>query len=50
MSHLHFDHAGGLLRADGSKAFPHAKIVAQQAEWEVALGEPNGHGAGHWCC
>ena len=22
MSHLHFDHAGGLLRADGSKAFP----------------------------
>ena len=39
MSHLHFDHAGGLLRADGSKAFPHAKIVAQQAEWEVALGD-----------
>jgi glyoxylase-like metal-dependent hydrolase (beta-lactamase superfamily II) len=39
MSHLHFDHAGGLLRADGSKAFPHATIVAQQAEWEVALGD-----------
>ena len=39
MSHLHFDHAGGLLRADGSKAFPHATIVAQQAEWEVALSE-----------
>ena len=39
MSHLHFDHAGGLLRADGDKAFPHAKIVAQQAEWEVALGD-----------
>ena len=39
MSHLHFDHAGGLLRADGSKAFPHATIVAQRAEWEVALGE-----------
>ena len=39
MSHLHFDHAGGLLRADGEKAFPHAKIVAQQAEWEVALGD-----------
>jgi glyoxylase-like metal-dependent hydrolase (beta-lactamase superfamily II) len=39
MSHLHFDHAGGLLRADGSKAFPHAKIVAQKAEWEVALGD-----------
>ncbi len=31
MSHLHFDHAGGLLRANGDKAFPHAKIVAQKA-------------------
>jgi glyoxylase-like metal-dependent hydrolase (beta-lactamase superfamily II) len=37
MSHLHFDHAGGLLRADGSKAFPRAQIVAQRAEWEIAL-------------
>ena len=40
MSHLHFDHAGGLLRADGSKAFPRARIVAQRAEWEIAL-DPN---------
>jgi glyoxylase-like metal-dependent hydrolase (beta-lactamase superfamily II) len=40
MSHLHFDHAGGLLRADGSKAFPRARIVAQAAEWEIAL-DPN---------
>jgi glyoxylase-like metal-dependent hydrolase (beta-lactamase superfamily II) len=39
MSHLHFDHAGGLLRADGEKAFPHASIVAQKAEWEIALGD-----------
>src|SRR5689334_7385595 len=39
MSHLHFDHAGGLLRTDGSKAFPHARIVAQRAEWEIALGD-----------
>jgi glyoxylase-like metal-dependent hydrolase (beta-lactamase superfamily II) len=39
MSHLHFDHAGGLLRADGSKAFPRASIVAQRAEWEIALGD-----------
>ena len=38
MSHLHFDHAGGLLAADGSRAFPRATIVAQRAEWEVALG------------
>ena len=37
MSHLHFDHAGGLLRSDGSKAFPRARIVAQRAEWEIAL-------------
>jgi glyoxylase-like metal-dependent hydrolase (beta-lactamase superfamily II) len=37
MSHLHFDHAGGLLAADGSKAFPRATIVAQRAEWEIAL-------------
>jgi glyoxylase-like metal-dependent hydrolase (beta-lactamase superfamily II) len=39
MSHLHFDHAGGLLRADGVRAFPRARIVAQKAEWEVALGD-----------
>ena len=39
MSHLHFDHAGGLLRGDGERAFPYARIVAQQAEWEVALGD-----------
>jgi len=38
MSHLHFDHAGGLLRADGARAFPRASIVAQRAEWEIALG------------
>jgi glyoxylase-like metal-dependent hydrolase (beta-lactamase superfamily II) len=37
MSHLHFVHAGGLLRADGTKAFPRARIVAQRAEWEIAL-------------
>lgn len=39
MTHLHFDHAGGLLRADGSRAFAHASIVAQKAEWEVALSD-----------
>jgi glyoxylase-like metal-dependent hydrolase (beta-lactamase superfamily II) len=39
MSHLHFDHAGGLLAADGSRAFPRASIVAQRAEWEIALGD-----------
>jgi glyoxylase-like metal-dependent hydrolase (beta-lactamase superfamily II) len=39
MSHLHFDHAGGLLRSDGERAFPRARIVAQKAEWEVAVGD-----------
>jgi glyoxylase-like metal-dependent hydrolase (beta-lactamase superfamily II) len=39
LSHLHFDHAGGLLREDGTRAFPRASIVAQRAEWEIALGE-----------
>jgi glyoxylase-like metal-dependent hydrolase (beta-lactamase superfamily II) len=38
MSHLHFDHAGGLLDAEGARAFPRARIVAQKAEWEIALG------------
>lgn len=38
MSHLHFDHAGGLLLADSARAFPRATIVAQRAEWEIALG------------
>ncbi|MCU0483174.1 MAG: MBL fold metallo-hydrolase [Chloroflexi bacterium] len=39
MSHLHYDHAGGLLRADGTRAFPSARIVAQRAEWEIALSD-----------
>jgi glyoxylase-like metal-dependent hydrolase (beta-lactamase superfamily II) len=39
VSHLHFDHAGGVLRADGSLAFPRASFVAQLAEWEIALGD-----------
>lgn len=40
MSHLHFDHAGGLLAADGARAFPRATVVAQRAEWEIAF-SPN---------
>lgn len=39
MSHLHFDHAGGLLHADGSRAFPRATIVAQRSEWQIAFSE-----------
>jgi glyoxylase-like metal-dependent hydrolase (beta-lactamase superfamily II) len=39
LSHLHFDHAGGLLNPDGRPAFPRARIVAQRVEWEFALGD-----------
>jgi glyoxylase-like metal-dependent hydrolase (beta-lactamase superfamily II) len=38
VSHLHFDHAGGLMTADGDRAFPRARIVAQADEWKFALG------------
>jgi glyoxylase-like metal-dependent hydrolase (beta-lactamase superfamily II) len=37
LSHLHFDHAGGLLDAAGARAFPRARLVAQRAEWEIAF-------------
>jgi glyoxylase-like metal-dependent hydrolase (beta-lactamase superfamily II) len=39
VSHLHYDHAGGVLKADSSRAFPRAKFIAQQAEWDIALGD-----------
>jgi glyoxylase-like metal-dependent hydrolase (beta-lactamase superfamily II) len=39
MSHLHFDHAGGLLTADGRPAFARARIAAQRLEWQFALGD-----------
>ncbi len=39
VSHLHFDHAGGVLQADGALAFPRASFVAQLAEWEIAMGD-----------
>jgi glyoxylase-like metal-dependent hydrolase (beta-lactamase superfamily II) len=38
VSHLHFDHAGGLITAAGERAFPRARVVAQALEWEFALG------------
>lgn len=41
VSHLHFDHAGGLTRRGAGGAavptFPNAKIVVQQREWDDAL-------------
>ncbi|MEC9373437.1 MAG: MBL fold metallo-hydrolase [Planctomycetota bacterium] len=40
VTHLHFDHAGGLTRKSDSGAaptFPNAEIVTQRQEWEDAL-------------
>jgi len=39
LSHLHFDHAGGLLAAGGGPAFPGASIAVQRREWETALSD-----------
>lgn len=39
LSHLHFDHAGGLLTASGERAFPRARVAAQALEWHYALGD-----------
>jgi glyoxylase-like metal-dependent hydrolase (beta-lactamase superfamily II) len=47
LSHLHFDHAGGLLDADGHRAFPRATVVAQRAEWDVALDDNPRNVAGY---
>lgn len=44
LTHLHFDHAGGGTRADGSggfvPTFPNAKYVVTEGEWRDAV---NGH-------
>lgn len=41
VTHLHFDHAGGLTRLNNAgeaiPTFPNAKIFVQQTEWEDAL-------------
>ncbi len=39
LTHLHFDHAGGLLRADGAPRFPRARLVVQRQELEDAGAE-----------
>ncbi|NIZ12423.1 MBL fold metallo-hydrolase [Phaeobacter sp. HF9A] len=33
LTHMHPDHAGGLLAADGSAAFPNAELVIAETEW-----------------
>lgn len=39
VSHLHYDHAGGMIGADGLPAFPRARYVVQRDEAEAAHGE-----------
>ena len=39
VSHLHYDHAGGMLGADGRPAFPNARYVVQRDEAEAAHGD-----------
>ncbi len=36
VSHLHYDHAGGMIGADGQPAFPNARYVVQRDEAEAA--------------
>jgi len=41
VTHLHFDHAGGLTRLDENQrpvpTFPNARIIVQKTEWEDAI-------------
>jgi glyoxylase-like metal-dependent hydrolase (beta-lactamase superfamily II) len=39
VSHLHYDHAGGMTDADGRPAFPNARYVVQREESEAAHGD-----------
>ena len=44
MSHLHFDHSGGMVHDYNGKmelSFPHATYVIQQGEWESAFTNPS---------
>ncbi|WP_256003798.1 MBL fold metallo-hydrolase [Pedobacter deserti] len=44
MSHLHFDHSGGMVHWRGEEmelSFPHATYVIQQGEWESAFTSPS---------
>jgi len=39
VSHLHYDHAGGMVDADGAPNFPRARYVVQREEAEAAHGD-----------
>lgn len=38
LSHAHWDHAGGLLRADESPTFPNARVLLRETERDLVLG------------
>ena len=39
VSHLHYDHAGGMVDIDGRPAFPNARYVIQRDEAQAARGD-----------
>ncbi|WP_411272924.1 MBL fold metallo-hydrolase [Daejeonella sp.] len=44
MSHLHFDHSGGMINKMGndvSLSFPNAEYIIQRGEWEAAYSKPS---------
>lgn len=41
LTHFHMDHFGGLLNADGSAAFPNARLVTGQREYDLQMSEEN---------
>jgi glyoxylase-like metal-dependent hydrolase (beta-lactamase superfamily II) len=41
ITHYHFDHIGGLLKADGTRAFPKARLLVPRQEHAFWLQEPS---------
>jgi len=41
ITHYHFDHIGGLLKADGTRAFPRARLLVPRQEHDFWLQEPS---------
>lgn len=42
LTHFHFDHVGGLLRPDGTRAFPRAELRAPRPEYRTWVEDPSG--------
>ncbi len=45
ISHFHSDHIMGLLRADGSPAFPNAEVLVPEGEWTFWMDEGRANAA-----